>query len=50
MKLLDDTGQEAELEADRNPFARIVLAHLKALQTRRDPEERRAWKFWDWKK
>jgi hypothetical protein len=44
-KLLDYAGREAELEADRNPFARIVLAHLKALQTRHDPEERRTWKF-----
>src|SRR5262249_17418916 len=25
--------------------AKVVLAHLKALQTRRDPENRRAWKF-----
>jgi hypothetical protein len=45
VKLLDYAGREAELEADQSPFARVVLAHLKALQTRRDPEERRAWKF-----
>lgn len=44
-KVLDYAGREAELEADSNPFAKVVLAHLKALQTRRDPEERRAWKF-----
>ncbi len=45
VKLLDYAGREAELEADSNPFARIVLAHLKALETRRDPEQRRLWKF-----
>jgi hypothetical protein len=45
VKLLDYAGHEAELEADPNPFAHVVLAHLKALETRRDPEGRRAWKF-----
>ena len=43
-KLLDYAGREAELEAETNPFARVVLAHLKALETRRDPEGRRLWK------
>ncbi len=33
------------MEASDNPFAKVVLAHLKALETRRDPENRRAWKF-----
>ncbi len=45
VKLLDYVGRETELEADSNPFARIVLAHLKALETRRDPQTRRLWKF-----
>ncbi len=45
VKLLDYAGREAELEADRNPFAKIVLAHLKAREMRRDGEGRRAWKF-----
>src|SRR5260370_18096465 len=45
VKLLDYTDREEELEADANPFARVVLAHLKALQTRRDPQQRRPWKF-----
>jgi len=45
VKLLDYAEREAELEESRNPFARVVLAHLKALATRRDPESRRAWKF-----
>ncbi len=45
VKLLEYANREAELEAESNPFARIVLAHLKALETRRDPEARRLWKF-----
>jgi hypothetical protein len=45
VKLLDYADREAELEAEKNPFARVVLAHLKTLETRRDPEGRRAWKF-----
>ncbi len=44
-KLLEYACREAELEADKNPFAKIVLAHMKALETRRDPETRRLWKF-----
>jgi hypothetical protein len=43
-KLLDFQGREAELEASRNPFAKVVLAHLKTLETRGDPGERRDWK------
>ncbi len=45
VKLLDYAGRAAELEASDNPFAKVVLAHLKALETRRDPENRREWKF-----
>jgi hypothetical protein len=45
VKLLDYAEREAELEESRNPFAKVVLAHLKALETRRDPEGRRTWKF-----
>jgi hypothetical protein len=45
VKLLDYANRETELEGDRNPFARIVLAHLKALETRHDPARRRDWKF-----
>ncbi len=44
-KLLDYQPREAELVADRNPFAQIVLAHLKALETRRNPRKRRHWKL-----
>ncbi|MBY0524504.1 MAG: hypothetical protein K2R98_13960 [Gemmataceae bacterium] len=32
-------------KADANPFATVVLAHLKTLQTRKDPEDHRAWKL-----
>jgi hypothetical protein len=45
VKLLDYANRVAELEADSNPFARVVLAHLKALETQRDPATRRTWKF-----
>jgi hypothetical protein len=45
VKLLAYREREAELEADSNPFAKVVLAHLKALETRDDPETRRVWKF-----
>jgi hypothetical protein len=45
VKLLDYADREAELEQSKNPFAAVVLAHLKTLQTRRDPESRQAWKM-----
>jgi hypothetical protein len=44
-KLLDFVGQEAILEASDNPFAKVVLAHLKALETRGDPAGRHVWKI-----
>jgi hypothetical protein len=44
IKLLDYVPHEAALEADPNPFATVVLAHLKTLETRRDLGARRAWK------
>jgi hypothetical protein len=43
-KVFDYQGREEELERDPNPFAAIVLAQLKVLQTRNAPEERRRWK------
>ncbi len=43
IKLLDlDPG---ELEASDNPFAAVVMAHLKTQQTRRLPEQRARWKL-----
>lgn len=44
-KLLDYRGREEELEEEKNPFAAIVLAHLKVLETRGDPRERWRWKL-----
>lgn len=44
-KVLDYADRETELEASRNPFAWVVLAHLKTLETRRDPATRQVWKF-----
>jgi hypothetical protein len=44
VKLLDYAGRVEELERDPNPFAAVVLAHLKALETQHDPEARRVWK------
>jgi hypothetical protein len=44
VKLLDFAGQEAVLEASTNPFAPVVLAHLKAQETQRDPAGRYGWK------
>lgn len=44
-KLLDFAMSEGELEASPNPFSKVVLAHLKALQTQADPAGRHAWKI-----
>lgn len=40
VKLIDDRAQREELAASPNPFATAVLAHLAALETRRDPAGR----------
>ena len=45
VKLLDYAANWQALETNPNPFATVVLAHLKTLETRRNPEERRAWKL-----
>jgi hypothetical protein len=44
VKLLDYAQHEAALEASDNPFAHVLLAHLKVLHTRRDAADRHAWK------
>jgi hypothetical protein len=44
-KLLDHAGQLALLETSNNLFAPVVLAHITALQTRDDPEDRRRQKL-----
>lgn len=45
VKLLDYAAKAEELEADPNPFAAVVLVHLKTRETRTDPVGRLAWKF-----
>jgi hypothetical protein len=45
VKLLDFAAHEAMLEASANPFATVVLAHLKARATRSDPVGRHDWKL-----
>jgi hypothetical protein len=45
VKLLDYATPSQALETDPNPFAMVVLAHLKTLETRRSPADRQAWKL-----
>ena len=44
VKLLDFANQADELEKNANPFAVVVLAHLKARETADDRSRRRVWK------
>ncbi len=41
VKLLDYRERWSELEADRNPFATVVMVHIKALDTRNNRGERK---------
>src|SRR5262249_36604305 len=43
-KLLDYASRWQALEADANPFAVVVLAHLKTLETRKAAADRQTWK------
>jgi hypothetical protein len=45
VKLLDYRERWDELEQSHNPFATIVMAHLKAHETRQNPQQRGQWKF-----
>jgi hypothetical protein len=45
VKLLDYATRDQTLEVDPNPFAMVVLAHLKTMETRRSPGDRYAWKL-----
>ncbi|MEH1864826.1 MAG: DUF4351 domain-containing protein, partial [Nostoc sp.] len=45
IKLLDYENRFDELENSDNPFATVVMAHLKTQQTRSSPEQRKIWKF-----
>jgi Domain of unknown function (DUF4351) len=44
-KLLDWRDRTDELESSNNPFATVVMAHLKVIETKREVDQRRAWKF-----
>lgn len=44
VKLLDYAPHGPALEANPNPFALLVLAHLKVLETRQAPADRQVWK------
>jgi hypothetical protein len=45
VKLLDYEPCWAELEASMNPFATVVMAHLKTKSTKQDLKSRKDWKF-----
>ena len=45
VKLLDYRAKLDSLEQDSNPIAQVVLAHLKALETRKDTASRFTWKL-----
>ncbi|BAY96589.1 hypothetical protein NIES37_05230 [Tolypothrix tenuis PCC 7101] len=45
VKLWDYQTRWTELEASDNPFATVVMAHLKTQQTTKKPQERKTWKF-----
>lgn len=45
-KLTEYKAQWAMLEASSNPFAIVVMAHLKTQETQHNTEERRFWKFY----
>jgi hypothetical protein len=45
VKLVDYRQNWQVLEESRNPFAVVVMAHLKAQETRKDSQQRKVWKF-----
>ena len=45
VKLLDYRDQWDDLESSQNPFAWVVMAHLKMQETRRDKPSRKIWKM-----
>ena len=45
VKLLDYESRWSELESSVNPFAMIVMAHLKTKATTGNPEQREVWKW-----
>jgi hypothetical protein len=49
VKLLDYQTQWSQLEASRNPFAVVVMAHLKTQETKGNSSGRKAWNRKAWK-
>jgi flagellar biosynthesis/type III secretory pathway protein FliH len=45
VKLIEYSQQWTELEASSNPFATVVMAHLKAKETRQNDQGRKRWKL-----
>ncbi len=45
VKLSDYRSNWAALKTSENPFAIVVMAHLKTQETKHEPEERKTWKF-----
>ncbi len=45
IKLLDYQNDFDKLAQDNNPFAIVVMAHLKTIETRKEPERRFRWKL-----
>ncbi len=45
VKLIDYIGKEKELENSNNPFAIIILSHLKSLQAKQDIQKKYIFKF-----
>lgn len=45
VKLLEYANRIEELEAATNPFAAVVLAHIKTTETKQDPVQRNLWKI-----
>jgi hypothetical protein len=45
VKLLDYAQRWSDLEQSTNPFAIVVMAHLKAQETRKNNQARKYWKF-----
>jgi hypothetical protein len=46
VKLSDYRDRWTELEASDNPFAVVVMAHLKTRETQHDPNHRHFWKYY----
>ena len=46
VRLAEYVARWHELEASDNPFATVVMAHLKALETRHNAEARAVWKYY----